>query len=161
MRLIDKLFQWLLYLETSFAACSERVNLLSRGIFSVTFNLDCIHLETSSNLNLVNISPGLLQVFQKHGLKSDSIKKDNIFLGSNIIKVEEIICLFLRILIDLWLLIRLGTRDIEATLGSWRLLVLLRGVHGERNLLDSLPWGIHVECNLFHFSWRILCELRR
>ena len=119
MRLINKLFDWLLYLETSFAASSERVNLLSRGIFSVTFNLDCIHFETSSNLNLVNISPGLLQVFQKHGLKSGSIKKDNIFLGSNIIKVEEIICLFLRILIDLWLLIRLRARDVEATLGSW------------------------------------------
>lgn len=160
MRFINKFIDRFLYLETTFASCSERVDLFIRGFLSITFNLDCFHLEACSNLNLVNISPGLLQIFQKHGLKSCSIKKDNIFLGSNIIKVEQIICLFLRVLINLWLLIRLGTRDIEAALGSWWLLMLLRGVHGKRNLLDPLSWGIHVECNLFHFSWGILSELR-
>lgn len=153
---INKLFHRLLYRQISFAACSERVDLFIRGILSVAFNLDCLHLEACSNLYLVNISPGLLQIFQKHGLKRSLIEKDNIFLGSNIIKVEEIICLFLRILVDLWLLIRLGTRDVKAALGSWWLLVLLRRIHGERNLLDPLSWGIHVKCNLFHFSWRTL-----
>lgn len=67
----------------------------------------------------------------------------------------------MRILVDLRLFLWLGTWDVEATFDIWRFLFLLsRWVHAEWNLLDSLTWRIHIECNLFHLLWWLLCKLR-